>query len=99
MVADWVHFIISGTSNCDDSWSIDRVNQSHLRRVCPKFCVLGRVDHHALTKRPSKMMANWFLASHHSRCGIFHFPATCRKTRKSFALTSSRRHPRDSHPD
>jgi hypothetical protein len=23
------------------------------------------------------MLANWVLASHHSRGGIFHFPATC----------------------
>src|SRR4051812_38214549 len=30
----------------------------------------GPVDHHAVTNLPSKMMANWVLASHHSRGGI-----------------------------
>lgn len=41
----------------------------------------GPVDNHALGKRPSNMIANWFFASHHSRGGIFHSPATWRKTR------------------
>jgi hypothetical protein len=40
----------------------------------------GRVDHHAATNLSSNMMANWVFASHHSRGGIFHFPATWRKT-------------------
>jgi putative transposase len=48
---------------------------------CQEFCVWGRVDHHALTNRSSNMMANWVFASHHSRGGIFHVPATWRKTR------------------
>ena len=51
------------------------------KRDCPKFCVRGLVDHHAMTNRSSNMMANWVLASHHSRGGIFHSPATWRKTR------------------
>ena len=36
-------------------------------RECPKFCVRGRVDHHAMTNLSSNMMANWVLAWHHSR--------------------------------
>ena len=48
---------------------------------CQEFCVWGRDDHHALTNRSSNMMANWVFASHHSRGGIFHVPATWRKTR------------------
>ena len=48
---------------------------------CQKFRVRGRVDHHAVTNLPSNMMANWVLASHHSRGGIFHSAATSRKTR------------------
>jgi hypothetical protein len=51
------------------------------RGHCQEFCVWGRVDHHALTNRSSNMMANWVFASHHSRGGIFHVPATWRKTR------------------
>ena len=46
-----------------------------------KFRVRGRVDHHAVTNLPSNMMANWVLASHHSRGGIFHSATTSRKTR------------------
>jgi ABC-type uncharacterized transport system substrate-binding protein len=46
-----------------------------------KFRVRGRVDHHAVTNLPSNMMANWVLASHHSRGGIFHSAMTSRKTR------------------
>ena len=34
------------------------------------------VDHHALTNLSWNMMANWVFASHHSRGGIFHSPAT-----------------------
>jgi hypothetical protein len=41
-----------------------------------KFCVRGRIDHHAVTNLSSNMMANWVFASHHSRGGIFHSPAT-----------------------
>jgi hypothetical protein len=52
-----------------------------LVRDCQKFRVRGRVDHHAVTNLPSNMMANWVLASHHSRGGIFHSAATSRKTR------------------
>ena len=48
---------------------------------CLKFRVRGRVDHHAVTNLPSNMMANWVLASHHSRGGIFHSATTSRKTR------------------
>ena len=32
----------------------------------------GPVDHHARTNLSSNMMANWVLASPHSRGGIFH---------------------------
>jgi len=50
----------------------------------------GPVDHHAVTNLSSKMMANWVLAPHHSRGGIFHSPATWRKTRyKSFIAAPS----------
>jgi len=58
-----------------------RSPQPDLRRDCPKFCVRGPVDHHAATNLSSNTMANWVLASHHSRGGIFHSPATWRKTR------------------
>src|ERR1700748_3079646 len=39
---------------------------------CQESCVRGRFSHHALTNLSSNMMANWVLASHHSRGGIFH---------------------------
>ena len=42
--------------------------------------VRGRFSHHALTNLSSNMMANWVLASHHSRGGIFHACTTWRKT-------------------
>ena len=58
-------------------------------RECPKFCVRGRVDHHAVTNLSSNMMANWVFASHHSRGGIFHSPATWRKTRYSSFIAAS----------
>ena len=35
------------------------------------------------------MMANWVLASHHSRGGIFHVCATWRKTRYSNLIAAS----------
>jgi hypothetical protein len=35
------------------------------------------------------MMANWVFASHHSRGGIFHFPATWRKTRYNNFIAAS----------
>ena len=54
---------------------------SFYRGDCQKSCVRGRVDHHALTNLSSNMMANCVFASHHSRGGIFHSPATWRKTR------------------
>jgi Homeodomain-like domain len=50
-------------------------------RECQESCVRGRFTHHALTNLSSKMIANWVLASHHSRGGIFHVCATWRKTR------------------
>jgi hypothetical protein len=40
-------------------------------RDCQESCVRGRFSHHALTNLSSNMMANWVLASHHSRGGIF----------------------------
>ncbi len=43
---------------------------------CQESCVRGRFSHHALTNLSSNMMANWVLASHHSRGGIFHVCAT-----------------------
>ena len=58
-------------------------------RECPKFCVRGRVDHHAVTNLSSNMMANWVFASHHSRGGIFHSPATWLKTRYSSFIAAS----------
>jgi len=45
-------------------------------------------DHHAAKNLSSNMMANWVLASHHSRGGIFHFPATWRKTRYNNFIVS-----------
>jgi hypothetical protein len=56
---------------------------------CQKSCVRGRVSHHALTNLSSNMMANWVLASHHSRGGIFHVCATWRKTRYSNLIAAS----------
>ena len=50
----------------------------------------GPVSHHALTNLSSNMMANWVLASHHSRGGIFHVCATWRKTRYSNFVASRR---------
>jgi hypothetical protein len=47
-------------------------------RECQKSWVLGRVSHCALTNLSSNMMANWVLAWHHSRGGIFHVCATWR---------------------
>src|SRR5271165_6988421 len=58
-------------------------------RDCQESCVRGRVSHHALTNLSSNMMANWFLASHHSRGGIFHVCATLRKTRYSNLIAAS----------
>jgi hypothetical protein len=34
---------------------------------CQESCVRGRFSHHALTNLSSNMIANWVLASHHSR--------------------------------
>src|ERR1700674_1381202 len=56
---------------------------------CQKSCVRGRFSHHALTNLSSNMMANWVLASHHSRGGIFHVCATWRKTRYSNLIAAS----------
>src|SRR5271157_2398383 len=60
-----------------------------LGRDCQESCVRGRVSHHALTNLSSNMMANWVLASHHSRGGIFHVCATWRKTRYSNLIAAS----------
>ena len=49
----------------------------------------GLLSHHALTNLSSNMMANWVLASHHSRGGIFHVCATWRKTRYSNLIAAS----------
>src|SRR5271167_3274693 len=49
----------------------------------------GAVSHHALTNLSSNMMANWVLASHHSRVGIFHVCAIWRKTRYSNLIAAS----------
>ena len=51
--------------------------------------VRGGFSHHALTNLSSNMMANWVLASHHSRGGIFHVCATWRKTRYSNLIAAS----------
>jgi hypothetical protein len=51
--------------------------------------VRGRVSHYALTNLSSNMMANWVLAAHHSRGGIFHVCATLRKTRYSNLIAAS----------
>jgi hypothetical protein len=59
------------------------------RWECQEFCVRGRFSHHALTHLSSNMMANWVLASHHSRGGIFHVCATWRKTRYSNLIAAS----------
>ena len=56
---------------------------------CQESCVRGRFSHHALTNLSSNMMANWVLASHHSRGGIFHVCATWRKTRYSSLIAAS----------
>src|ERR1700729_2443073 len=56
---------------------------------CQESCVRGRFSHHALTNLSSNMMANWVLASHHSRGGIFHVCATWRKTRYSNLIAAS----------
>jgi hypothetical protein len=53
---------------------------------CRNFCGRGRVDHH---EPFSNMMANWVLASHHSRGGIFYFSVTWRKTRLSNFIAAS----------
>jgi len=44
--------------------------------------------HHAAKNLSSNMMANWVLASHHSRSGIVYFPATWRKTRYNNFIVS-----------
>ncbi len=50
----------------------------------------GPVEHHAVANLSSNKMANWVLASHHSRGGVVHSPATRRKTRhRSFIAASS----------
>src|ERR1700675_42855 len=59
------------------------------RRECQESCVRGQFSHHALTNLSSNMMANWVLASHHSRGGIFHVCATWRKTRYSNLIAAS----------
>ena len=58
---------------------------------CQEFLarVRGGFSHHALTNLLLNMMANWVLASHHSRGGIFHVCATWRKTRYSNLIAAS----------
>ena len=58
-------------------------------RECQESCVRGRFSHHALTNLSSNMMANWVLASHHSRGGIFHVCTTWGKTRYSNLIAAS----------
>ena len=58
-------------------------------RECQDSCVRGRFTHHDLTNLSSNMIANWVLASHHSRGGIFHVCATWRKTRYSNLIAAS----------
>src|SRR5208283_5932702 len=67
--------------------AVERLRLDH--RDCQESCVRGRVSHHALTNLSSNMMANWVLASHHSRGGIFHVCATLRKTRYSNLIAAS----------
>ena len=59
------------------------------RSGCPRECVRDRFSHHALTNLSSNLMANWVLASHNSRGGIFHVCATGRKTRCSNLIAAS----------
>ena len=66
----------SPTAAVIDSQSVKAAEKGLSEILCA-----GPVDHHAVTNLSSNMMANWFLASHHSRGGIFHSPATWRKTR------------------
>ena len=86
--------IYAGKMSDEDIMSARRKMQklrleAERKRECPKFCVRGRVDHHAVTNLSSNMMANWVFASHHSRGGIFHSPATLRKTRYSSFIAAS----------
>lgn len=60
------------------------------RGVCQEFYVGSQVDHHAAKNLSSNMMAIWVFASHHSRGGIFHFPATWRKTRYNNFIAAHR---------
>src|SRR5271168_1737449 len=59
------------------------------RRGVSGILCAGPVSHHALTNLSSNMMANWVLASHHSRVGIFHVCAIWRKTRYSNLIAAS----------
>ncbi len=69
-------------------WKRVRAKETPAPGVSEILCG-GRVDHHAVTNLSSNMMANWVLASHHSRGGIFHSPATWRKTRYSSFIAAS----------
>ena len=60
-----------------------RFAEEGIEGECQRSCVRGGFSHHALMNLSSNMMANWVLASHHSRGGIFHVCATWRKTRYS----------------
>jgi hypothetical protein len=60
-----------------------------MTREYQESCVWGRFSHHALTNLSPNLMANWFLAAHHSRGGIFHVCATWRKTRYSNLIAAS----------
>src|SRR5580704_12644598 len=70
-------------------WRAHGLQPHRMRRECQESCVRGRFSHHALTNLSSNMMANWVLASHHSRGGIFHVCATWRKTRYSNLIAAS----------
>jgi hypothetical protein len=97
----WSRFLTTRGKNCDarSTRYHDRKSSSGSegayrrivgdRGVCLEFCVRGRVDHHAVTNLSSNMMANWVFASHHSCGGIFHFPATWRKTRYNNFIAAS----------
>ena len=61
----------------------------YLSRDCQEFCARGRFRH-LLTNLSPKTMANWVLASNHSRGGRFHSSAAWLRTRySSFVAASS----------
>ena len=72
----------SGHGCVEDFGNIARPSSSGTKAVVftkggtVRNSVRGQVDHHTTTNLSSNMMANWVFASHHSRGGIFHSPAT-----------------------